>query len=133
MQSYRGVEVLLHSFLTPVPDTGEWSPLRPGRIIPGEGQSVLICRKFGKAARPVLKCSGAETSLAMPGIEPGSYGYPAHCIVTVLTELFHFEIVWFFNDNVTTTDISKIVERLQTMIQVVCEQTLVTCYTEVPL
>lgn len=51
----------------------------------------------------------------MPGIEPGSYGYPAHCIVTVL--LFKFEIVWFFNDDVTTTDISKSVEILQATIQ----------------
>jgi len=63
--------------------------------------------------------------LPVPGIEPESYGYAAHCIVTVLTELFQFEIVWFFNDNVTTTDISESVEILQTMIQEVCEQAIV--------
>ena len=133
MQSYRGVEVLLHSFFTPAPDTGEWSPLLPGRIIPGEGESVLICRKVGKAARPVWACSGAETSLDSAWHRSWILGYPLNCIVTVLTELFQFEIVCFFSDNVTTTDISKSVEILQATMQVVCEQTLVTCCTEVPL
>jgi len=83
LQSYRGVEVLLHSFFTPEPDTGEWSPLRPGRIFPGEGQSVLICRKFGKAARPIWTSSGAETSLASAWhrtwILPLSRSLHSHC------------------------------------------------------
>jgi len=59
--------------------------------------------------------------LPLPGIEHGSYGYPGHCIFTVLTELFQFEIVWFFNANVTTTYILINVEILQTTMQVGCE------------
>jgi hypothetical protein len=105
VQLHRGVEVLLHSFFTPAPDTGEWSPLRPG-----EGQSVLICRKVGKAAGQSGHVRKRRHLFPVPGIERGSYGYPAHCIVTVLTELFQFEIVWFFKDNVTTTDFSRSVE-----------------------
>jgi hypothetical protein len=81
MNTYWGVELQLHAFVTSVLDGGEWSASRPGERAPGTHCVGLE--------------AGLDTAVAKRGIPSSSQesnpDRPARSLVAILTELFRLQ------------------------------------------
>jgi hypothetical protein len=79
MNTYRGVEVQLYTFLTAALDCGVWS--RPTRITPGKESSASLdrlCEPHSRSGR----CKKERDFFYMPGIETQLLGRPPRSLVT---------------------------------------------------
>jgi hypothetical protein len=99
MQTYGGVEVLLHAFLTSALDGREWLASRPGCLIPEERTPIPLDRGLDRARLDV------EAKIKIVPCRDSNPGRPALSLVTVLTELCSLIIsnktlkLWNFKDN----------------------------------
>jgi hypothetical protein len=86
VNTYGGVEVWLHVFLTSALDDGEWSASRTGHINPKEGVPGTHWIRDWVGPRAGLDTAVAKWKIPRP-CQESNVGRPSRSLIAILTEL----------------------------------------------